>query len=93
MTPKKQNSWAFRRISFEFLQSRGRRDSPEQASTFILDTGTAAREYICCFQSICCQCRRDGISSKKPRNINRSQQNFQMDFVLMASLYAKLKGG
>lgn len=54
--------------------------------------GGGGRAYLLLSEHLLPMAAR-GISSKKPRNINRSQQNFQMDFVLMASLYAKLKGG
>lgn len=83
--------------STTFNSSHCRHDGPEQAATFILDVGmivTMLGENVSvAFRASVANAGAAALAAEKPRNIKRSQQNFQMDFVLMASLYAKLKGG
>lgn len=80
-----------------FNSSHRRRDGPEQAATFILDVGMIVmmlgENVSVAFRASVANAGTAALAAEKPRNIKRSQQNFQMDFVLMASLYAKLKGG
>lgn len=102
-TTKKKNKFAGSRESLlssasaAFNSSHRRRDGPEQAATFILDVGMIVmmlgENVSVAFRASVANAGAAALAAEKPRNIKRSQQNFQMDFVLMASLYAKLKGG
>lgn len=77
--------------------SQCRYHSTIQAATFILDMGTIEmileENVSVASQASVANADMMALAAKKTRNINCSQQNFQMDSVLIASLYAKLKGG
>lgn len=101
--PELVNKW-FEKLEFigsdttvYVLQSLCRYDSPEQAATFILDMGMIVmmlgENVSVAFRASVANTGSMALAAKSHGTLTAPNRTSRWIFVLMASLYAKLKGG